>query len=555
VLIVLVVALVLAVLVAAPLFFLGYSSFVESLGVGTDELTLQHYVEVFVSPYTYSTFVTSFVFAIGSGFLSLVLGVGLAWAIERTNVPFSSVFFAVVLTPLILPGILESIAWIFLLSPAFGYINVALMTVFGLDSAPINVFSLPGMIWVQSISNVPLVVLLMVAAFRSMDPTLEESARMSGASAQHLVRRVTLPLVLPAIASVLLLVIVRNFEAVEVPALIGLPARVFVYTSEIFLAFGDTPPNYGLGSALAVVLFVLTIGGLGLYFQATRRAERFQTVTGKAFRPRRMDLGKARWIAFALLAIYFVVAVAAPLAVIGWASLLPFFGAPSGEMLKQVSFTNYLQLADMPQLRSSGLNSLILAIGAATTTIALAAIVAWVVHRSRVPGAKLLEYLAFLPIAVPGIVLGMALISQYIALPIPIYGTLWLILIAYVTKYLPYGMRSTSGAMLQIHRELEEAAATSGAGPLVAFRRIVLPLLMPGMVAGWIYVVIVSFREFSTSVLLAGPDSRVLSVSLFYMFEQGQSTLVAAAGVLMIVTLMIVVGVFYKISGRYGVPT
>lgn len=548
-------AAILVFLVIVPIVLLIYASFVESLGVGPDVLTLDNYIRALTSPYTYSTLVSSVVFAVGASALSLILGTLVAWILERTNVPFRSIFIGIVLVPLVLPGILETIAWVFLLSPQFGYLNAFLQGLFGLESAPVSVFTMPGMIWIQGTSNVPLVVLLMTAAFRSMDPSLEESASMSGAGTGQVVRRVSLPLMLPAIASVLLLLVVRGIEAVEVPALVGIPSRIFVFTSEIFLAFGDTPPDYGLGSALAVGLFLFTIIGVWLYLRTTRQSERYQTVTGKAFRPRKMDLGRGRWLALGFMTLYFLVVVAAPLAVIMWASFLPFFGPPSADMLSRVTLANYEALLADTDFHEALRNSILLAIGAATATVMLTSAIAWIVYRSKVRGAKILDFLAFLPIAIPGIVLGMALITQYITLPIPIYGTMWVLLIAYVTKYIPYGMRATSGAMLQIHRELEEAGATSGASPFQTFRRILLPLLVPGLAAGWIYICIVSFREFSTSVLLAGPDSRVLSVLLYYMYEQGQATLVAAAGVVMITVLMVTVAVFYKISGKFGIST
>jgi iron(III) transport system permease protein len=188
----------------------------------------------------------------------------------------------------------------------------------------------------------------------------------------------------------------------------------------------------------------------------------------------------------------------------------------------------------------------------ATAVMTLTSIIAWIVYRSGIRGSWALDFLAFVPITVPGIVLGMALILLYVAFPLPIYGTLWILLIAYATKYLPYGMRSSSGSILQIHKELEEAASAAGATWWQTFRRVTLPLLRPGFVAGWIYVFIVSFREFSTSVLLASGNNTVLSILLFNMFEQGQVTIVAAIGILMILTLLAIVAVFYKVSGRVG---
>jgi iron(III) transport system permease protein len=454
-----------------------------------------------------------------------------------------------------LPGVLEAIAWIFLLSPKFGYINVALIYLFGLDAPPFNVFSLPGMIWVHSVGQVPLAFLMMVAAFKSMDPSLEESAMMSGANTFQTLRRVTLRLLMPTSASVLLILFVRTLESFETPAIIGIPARIYVYTSEIYLAFNEYPPDYGRGAALAVGLLVLSALGVRLYSRSTREGKRFQTVTGKAFRPREFDLGRWRWAGFAFLLIYFVVVVLLPFLVMLWASFLPFFATPSLAALQKLSFENYHYLATFRPFWNAMTNSIMLALMSASGAMILTSLIAWIVYKSRLPGSWLLDFLAFVPITVPGIVLGMALILFYVAFPIPIYGTIWVLLIAYVTRFIPYGMRASSGAIMQIHSELEEAAGTSGASWWQTFWRVTLPLLRPGFVAGWIYIFIVSFREFSTSILLATGESRVLSILLFTMFEQGQVTVVAAIGILMILTLLMIVAVFYKVSGHVGIQS
>jgi len=544
---------VLVYLAVLPLFMLFMGSFEKEVAPREFIYTLQNYQAAYASEYTYSTFMNSLLFAGGSAGLSFLLGTTLAWLVERTNVPLRVVFVPIAVVPLILPGVLESIAWIFLLSPKFGYLNVALMYLFGLESAPFNVFSLPGMIWVHSVGQVPLAFLMMVAAFKSMDPSLEESAMMSGAPTWQTLKRITLRLLMPTCASVLLILFVRTLESFETPALIGIPARIYVYTSEIYLAFNEYPPDYGRGAALAIGLLLLSALGVWLYTRSTKEGKRFQTVTGKAFRPRQFELGGWRWLGFGFLMAYFLFVVLMPFLVLFWASFLPFFATPSWESLQKLSFENYTYLLNFRPFWDAMQNSVILAISTATVAMVLTSLIAWIVYKSRLPGSWILDFLAFVPITVPGIVLGMALILLYVAFPIPIYGTIWVLLIAYVTRYIPYGMRTSSGSILQIHSELEEAAATSGASWWATFKRVTLPLLRPGFVAGWIYICIVSFREFSTSVLLATGESRVLSILLFTMFEQGQVTIVAAIGVLMILVLMAIVMVFYKLSGRVGI--
>jgi iron(III) transport system permease protein len=546
---------VLIYLAVLPLFMLLVGSFQAEVAPREFVYTLKNYQKAYASEYTYSTFMNSFIFASGSAVITFLFGTMLAWLTERTNTPLRKLFVPIAVVPLILPGVLESIAWIFLLSPKFGYLNVWLMQLFGIQSPPFNVFSLPGMIWVHSVGQVPLAFLIMTAAFKSMDPSLEESAMMSGANTWQTFKRVTLRLLMPTAGSVVLILFVRTLESFETPALIGIPARIYVYTSEIFLAFNEYPPDYGRGGALAVGLLLLSAIGVWLYTRATKEGKKFQTVTGKAFRPRQFDLGPWRWVGFTFLLVYFVFVVLLPFLVLFWASFLPFFAAPSWSALDKLSLDNYRYLGGFRPFWEAMKNSIILATFTATIAMVLTSLVAWIVYKSKLRGAWILDFLAFVPITIPGIVMGMSLILLYVAFPIPIYGTIWVLLIAYVTRFIPYGMRSSSGSILQIHSELEEAAAASGASWWETFKRVTLPLLRPGFVAGWIYICIVSFREFSTSVLLATGESRVLSILLFTMFEQGQVTIVAAIGILMIVTLLSVVGIFYKLTGKVGIQT
>ena len=307
---------ILVYLAVLPLLMLFVGSFQAEVAPREFVYTLKNYHAAYASEYTYSTFLNSLIFASGSAGLSFILGTMLAWLTERTNTPLRGIFVPLAVVPLILPGVLESIAWIFLLSPKFGYLNVWLMNLFGLQSPPFNVFSLPGMIWVHSVGQVPLAFLLMVAAFKSMDPSLEESAMMSGANTWQTFRRVTLRLLMPTAGSVMLILFVRTLESFETPALIGIPARIYVYTSEIYLAFNEYPPDYGRGGALAVGLLLLSAVGVWLYTRATKEGKKFQTVTGKAFRPRQFDLGAWRWAGFGFLSGYFLFVVLLPFLVL-----------------------------------------------------------------------------------------------------------------------------------------------------------------------------------------------------------------------------------------------
>src|SRR3972149_5682989 len=394
---------VLVYLAVLPLFVLLWGSFEMEVAPRDYVLTWQNYKAAYASQYTYSTFRNSVIFASGSAGLSFLMGTILAWLVERTNTPLRMVFVPIAVVPLILPGVLESIAWIFLLSPKFGYLNVALMWLLGLDSPPFNVFSLPGMIWVHSVGQVPLAFLMMVAAFKSMDPSLEESAMMSGAGTLQTLRRITLRLLMPTSASVLLILFVRTLESFETPALIGIPARIYVYTSEIYLAFSEYPPDYGRGAALAVGLLLLSAAGVWLYTRSTRESKKFQTVTGKAFRPRQFDLGPWRWVGVGFLGVYFLFVVLLPFLVLLWASFLPFFATPNLDALQKLSLENYRYLNGFRPFWDAMKNSIILALMTATAAMLLTSIIAWIVYKSRLPGSWILDFLAFVPITVPGI--------------------------------------------------------------------------------------------------------------------------------------------------------
>ncbi len=543
-------ALLLLYLTVVPLAMLLVGSFRVEDQAG---LSVANYIEAYSQPRTYRLLLNSFVYGVGSALVAFALGTSLAWIVERTNTPFRQLFYALSLVPLIVPGVLGTIAWIFLLSPKIGWINVALKSLLGLPDAPFDIFTMGGMVWVEGLYLSPLVFLVMSAAFKSMDPSLEESAMMSGASTWATLRRVTLRLLLPAVASALLLMFVRGLESFEIPALVGIPAKVPVLTSEIFLALRNYPPNFGLAGALAIGLMAISATGVLLYHRLTARAESFGTITGKAFRPRVLDLGRWRYATFAYLALYFLVIIGLPFFILLWSSLLPFYRQPSPQALQYLSLENYAFLWSYPRAQLAVRNSFLLALGAATGVSLLTAIIAWITVKTRLPGRGLLDLLAFLPIGVPGLVLGVSLIWLYVTVPLPIYGTLWVLVIAYVTKYLPYGMRTNSGAMVQIHRELEEAGQVSGASWWTTFTRVTLPLLRPGLVAGWIYIFVVSIRELSASVLLATSESTVLALLVFDLFESGKQTAVAALGVLMIAGLILVVAAVYRISGQFGI--
>jgi iron(III) transport system permease protein len=546
-LVVAVVVLGIAYLALVPLGFLLWQTFVAD-----GHLTLDAFRHAYGTVGLSTMALNSLVFAVGSSALAIALGTTLAYLIVRTDVPCKSLVLAASLVPLIIPGILHTIAWIFIASPQIGILNEHVIE--PLDGGhPFNVFSLPGMIVVEGLHLAPLVLLLMAAALRSMDPALEESAIMSGASLPTVFRRVTIPLVRPALYAAILIMVVRGLESFEVPAVLGLPNHIWVFTSRIWSVLNALPPDYGQAGAYAMSLLVLTSIGVVWHARLSRRSRAFQTVTGKGFRPRPMPLGAWRAPATVLVLLYFAVSVVLPLLVLLYASTQGFYSPPTRDTLSHMSLANYSGLLHDPLVRHALVNSVVLGIGAATAVMLMAAVASWLVVRTQVRGRWLVDNLAFLPLVIPGLVLGVALLSVYLRVSLPIYGTLWILLLAYMTRYLPYGMRYASTSMFQIGRELEESAQMSGAGWWQSFRRIVLPLLVPGLVAGWIYIVIVSVRELGASVLLYSPGKEVLSIVIWQQYRNGQLTQLAALGIVMVVGLVILVSVAYRLGARIGV--
>jgi iron(III) transport system permease protein len=393
----------------------------------------------------------------------------------------------------------------------------------------------------------------MVAAFRSMDPSLEESALMCGATRWQVFRKITVPLTRPAIVAAVLIMTVRSLESFEVPALLGLQNGIYVFTSRIYFVLRTYPPDLAGAGALAIGLLVLAIIGVAISNLVGRGSGRdFQTVTGKGFRPRRMELGKWRPVMGAVIVAYFVLTVVAPLLVLLYTSLLRFYQAPSAAALQSVTLDNYRQLLEMSQAMTALKNSVFLGVATATLVMAGVAVAAWIVVRSRIPGRQIIDQLAFTPLVIPGLVLGLALSFVYLRSPIPIYGTIFILLIAYCTRYMPYGMRYAVTSMHQISTELEESAQVSGASWWQTFRRVLLPLLTPGLLAGWIYILVVSFRELSSSILLYSPGNEVLSILIFEQYENGQFTVLSALGVVMVLTLVVLVVIAYRLGARIG---
>jgi iron(III) transport system permease protein len=529
-------------LVFVPLTALVYNAFTEDTGFGPGAFSLDNFVEAYSSWHILRLFWNSLVFACATALTTFVMGALVAWVVERTDAPGGALFHTLSLLSFAIPGLLMAMAWIFVFSPNIGWGNAVLKSAFGLAEAPVNIYSMAGMTWALASHYFPLAYLALGPALRVLDVRMEEAALMSGGTFAQVFGRVTLPLLRPAILSALLLLFVMGMASYEVPRLIGRPARIDVFTTDIQGAIIATPPAFGVASALGLTLLAICVLAVFFYRRATRHAESFATITGKGYRPTRVKLGRWRWPVALGLGAMFAFALGLPLVTLVWQSFFRNLAQPFFSSAALATLDNYDFILRYPIFLAAVKTSVLLAAMAATIVAGLTFVMAWIAQRALPRYGFILDALAFAPIAIPGVIVGAGILVAYLMLPIPIYNTIWILLVAYVTLYLPYGMRFASSGITQIHRELEEMASVSGASLGQTFGRILLPLLAPVLLAGWIYVFVLAVRELGASIFLVGPGTHVLGTISLTMWEEGGSYgAVAALGVIQIVPLIVIV--------------
>jgi iron(III) transport system permease protein len=454
------------------------------------------------------------------------------------------------LLPLAMPGMLASMAWILLLSPKIGLINLLIrgaLDIVGihLETGPLDIYTLGGMIFIESIRGSTTLFLMMVGAFRLMDPSLEEAAATSGAGRLRSLRRVTLALMVPALLAAAMYSFLGNLDDFETPLLVGLPAGVFVLPTLIyFTAYQGL--DFGLSAAYASIFMLVTVVMVVLYYRVVlRNAERYASITGKGFRPRRLTLGAWRYGALAAFGLYALLAIGLPLFVLVWASLLPGYQVPSPEIVSRIGLMNYATVFSEPSILRSLINTVVLATLTASATMGLAFLVSWAVVRLRVRAGAALDAIAFIPHAIPTAAIALALVVFYLNPTIrwlPIYGTVWIMVLALTTRYLAFGTRTSNAAMTQIGKELEEQASTSGAGRGRTLWRVTFPLLLPAFVAGWIWVFAHTFRNLTIPLMLATPGNETIASTLYgYWERKADFSLASALGVIILAAMALTI--------------
>lgn len=540
-----VVTIAIVYLVGGPVLYLLWGTFFDENG-----FTLDAFVRAFGEPGAIDTIWNTAAFTVGSALVAMVLGTALAYLQARTDVPMKGLLYAASLMPLVLPPVVYAIAWVFLYGGEVGIVSGFLTKVFG--SSPVGAYGLMGMIMASGLHIVPMVFLFMVPAFKAMDPSLEEAARVAGATWFGTLRRVTVPLIRPGLIAAAVIVLVLGLESFEIPAILGETTGTSVFTSRIYFLLQGFPSDVGAAGAVSIAIMamaMLLIYGTGGGKGSTKE---FQTISGKGFKPAPVKLGRFKGVACAGVLLFFFIAVVAPVLALIYVSLSPFYQAPTWDALTSMNMNHYIEMSEVRGIGTALGNTVLVALISATVVMFLTSLASWFVVRSNFKLRKFLDTVALIPLVIPGLVLGLGLMFVYLRSPLPIYGTLAILVIAYVTRFLPYGMRYTGAAMAQISNELEEAAHVSGATWWGTFRKVVLPLAAPGILSGWIFVLLVSFRELSSTVLLAGPNSEVLSVILFRQFNEGTFGVVAAMSVMMLLILGLIIAVAYRVGSRFG---
>ena len=514
--------------------------------------TLEHFRAIYSDSVLYTRIIPdTLVFVLGSVALCFVIAFTLAWLVERTDLPWRDLWFSLILFPLLVPSVVLAIAWIFLLGPNAGWMNVWLRSIFGLEgTGPLNIFSMPGLVACQALALVPFVFLLLGATLRSMNPALEEASSTSGASPAATFLRVTVRVLLPGVLAPLILALLITLEQFDLPLIIGLPARINVFSYRIWYELTPSSglPNYGGAAAVGLPFLVVAMLLLVVYNWLIRRAESFVTVTGKAYRQTRFPLGRWRIPALAFVVAYVMLAAVLPTLVLLWSALFGY-APPAIDSLGKMSLAAYGKLAGN-RLFWLGLgNTLLVATLSALIVTTVGAVLAWIIVRTRFTGRRFLDFVSFMSVGIPSVITALAVMVLYLSMPVGIYGTVWILVVAYSYR-LAVTTRISRAGLMQIHRELEEASSTSGARWLSTQRRILLPLLMPTLVSGFILLFITGVREFTMGLMLYGQDNVVLSVLLWRLFESGEA---AASAALATIIIALVIPIVF-IARRYLSP-
>ena len=511
-------------------------------GFSLAHLSITNFLTVLSNPNVGEALFNTLVACGGGTLIAVAIGLTFSWIVVRTNTPFKRFIAAASILPLFAPPLVAGVAWTILGSPKTGLINTMFKWLH-LD-LHVDFYSLPGLVFVFGIYYAPYVYMFTASALRNMDPSLEEAAEISGASAFATLFSVTFPLIMPAIISGMLLSFIVMLGIYGIPAVLGAPTNINVLTTYIFKLTNWSPPLYNTAAAVAIILMVVT-GALVFLQQRVVSGRSYVTVAGKAYRPHNLDLGPWRWLTFGFGITYLIVVAVLPTLALIVAAFRKFMfirDAASLFDMKQYSLMHFHSIFDNPLTLNSIYNAVEVGVITALAGGALAFAIGYTIHRTHVPGRRSIDLLSTLPVAIPGLVIGVAYLWAWIGIPGGLYGTLWILALAFIARFMPDTVKALSTSFLQIHRELEEAAWVCGTGMLRTIRTIVLPLASPGVIAAMTLLFVLAIRELGSSLFLYTSNTMVMSVLLLDYYEGGNLGKTAAFSLVQTVLLGVLIG-------------
>ncbi len=539
-----------AVLVLYPIAFLVQAS----LSVGDPQARppeaygFANYVEL---PRFAHIFWNTVLVAIVATVLAMAIGFVMGWMLSRTNVPGRRAFEPLMALPYYVTPLMGALAWSLIGAPSGGFLNQAWRALGGWDHL-IDVNTPWGIAWVMALFEGSVAFVMIGAVMKSMDPAMEEASQVLGAGRARTMLRITLPLVMPGVLGAAVFVFAEMLGSFSAALVLGLPTRFYVVTTAMYQLVSQYPPRFPTAAAMGVSLFAVMFGMVYLYRRIVR-AGSYVTITGKAFRPRVMDVGRLRWVLLSVCLLYLGIAVALPVLTLAYASIQRL--ATAFPRIDNFTLANYRTAFSLDAVRSALGNSLLLGVGTATIGVALVGFLSWMIYRARLPGAGAIEYVLMFPQAVPRLVFAFGMLWAWLIVPVPIYGTLWLLLIAYLTVFLPLGLRTVSGVILQIDRSLEESAQVCGASWSYRMRTITMPLVRPGLVAAWLLLFIASVRELGASILLMGPKAKVITPTIVESWFSTSTELTAALALLQTVAVAVALVLLFTVARRVSPPS
>lgn len=496
--------------------------------------TLENYRTLLLPRYLQAIWNT-LILSVGACFMSGVLGVSLAWLCARTNSFAVKILEPVNLVPFYVSPLIGSIAWTYLAAPSSGFLNVWAKSLFGLPHSPFNIYSMTGMIWVMGLFYTPVMYLFTVGSFQKMDPALEEAARTAGAGNFETTLRVTIPLMLPSILFGMSLNFVTSMGLFGVPAALGFIVRIMTLSTSIYAITERATPDYNMGAALGMVILAVTL--LTFFIQRKVLLPReFTTVTGKGYRPTTIDLGKWRYVTFLFHLLFLLASAGLPIFALVVVSLSKNW---LGQIdLSHFTLEHYLFVLQYPLTLRGIRNSLFLSFVGATLGMAFCLVLSYIIHKLGGKAKGFLDFISTLPVGMPSIVLSIGILIAYIKTPL--YGTIWILMLAYITRYIPVGVKNVSAVLLSISQELEDGSKMCGAKWLTTMRRILIPLLKPGLLSGWMLLFLIFMRELNASVLLYSQGNEVMAVILWILMENAPAPQIAAYSMLQVLMMLVI---------------